>query len=524
MNKEFLANIIYGALIIWLLFSLYYIFRLWRKKHTKSYNSYLYNSIPSVFTTIGILGTFGGIYLGLRNFDVNDIDNSIPMLLEGMKLAFLTSIIGIILSLVFRVIGQLVLRTVELKEPPKQTDEVSALSEILEILKLTKTETSNNFDTLNASLIGETETSLSTQLIKLRNQTTDNQKEQEKQSELLEKIQTSLIGNEEVSLLTQLEKLRSQLTDNHKEQKEHKKVLQTINETLGSENDESIVSQIKSFKSDQNDNNKTLENKFDEFGEILKKNNTEALVEVMKSATETFNAQMTELIQKLVQENFKELNNSVQTLNTWQQENKEMISSLTEQFKVVSNDFSIASTSIKEITENTTKLTDDNSHLSALIQELQKVLIDDTKFENIITKLDSTIETVKTNTETFDETTNKLNDWIANEHNFKQSIDILIGRLQEIEKIKDINGEFWSNTKEQMEEGISVISSASKELRNNLDGIAEEFTEQLNQTLTSLDELIQRFMAKSIENRSIRQSKPVKKASRKYSSDDDLPF
>ena len=53
------------------------------------------------------------------------------MLLEGMKLAFLTSIVGIILSLIFRVIGQLVLRTVELKEPPKQTDEVSALSEIL---------------------------------------------------------------------------------------------------------------------------------------------------------------------------------------------------------------------------------------------------------------------------------------------------------------------------------------------------------------------------------------------------------
>jgi hypothetical protein len=497
MNKEFLANIIYGALIIWLLFSVYYIFRLWKKKNTKSYNSYLYNSIPSVFTTIGILGTFGGIYLGLRNFDVKNIDNSIPMLLEGMKLAFLTSIVGIILSLIFRVIGQLVLRTVELKEPPKQTDEVSALSEILEVLKLTKSETKNSFDTLNASLTGETEISLSTQLIKLRNQTTDNQKEQEKQSELLGKIQTSLIGNEEVSLLTQLEKLRSQLTDNYKEQKEHKKVLQTINETLGSENEESIVSQIKSFKSDQNNNNKNLESKFDEFGEILKKNNTEALVEVMKSATESFNAQMTELIQKLVQENFKELNSSVQSLNTWQQENKEMISSLTEQFKVVSNDFSVASLAIKEITENTNKLTKDNSYLSKIIEELQKVLIDDTKFQEITSKLESTIDTVKTNTETFDETTNKLNEWIGKEHNFKQSIDILISRLEEIEKIKDINGEFWKNTKTQMEEGVTIISSSSKELRNNLDNISEEFTEQLNQTLTSLDELIQRLIAQA---------------------------
>lgn len=494
MNKEFLANIVYGALIIWLLFSLYYIIRLWYRKSTKSYNEYLYNSIPSVFTTIGILGTFGGIYLGLRNFDVNNIDNSIPMLLEGMKLAFLTSIVGIILSLIFRVFGQLILRTVELQEPPKQTDELSTLSEILGVLKSTKTETKSNFDKLNTSLIGETETSISTQLVKLRNQTTDNQKEQEKQNTLLEKIQASLIGNEETSLLTQLEKVRNQLTDNYKEQKEHKDVLTAINETLGSKKDNSILSQIKILKTDQNENNKALESKFDEFGEILKKNNTEALVEVMKSATETFNAQMTELIQKLVQENFAELNNSVQSLNDWQKDNKEMISSLTEQFKSVSKDFEIASVSIKEITENTTKLTEDNSQLSKLIEELQKVLIDDTKFQEIVTKLESSIDTIKTNTETFDETTNKLNDWIGKEHSFKQSVDILISRLKEIEDIKDINGEFWSNTKTQMEEGVSIISNSSLELRNNLDNISEEFTEQLNQTLTSLDELIQRLI------------------------------
>ena len=203
---------------------------------------------------------------------------------------------------------------------------------------------------------------------------------------------------------------------------------------------------------------------------------------------------MTELIQRLVQENFTELNNSVQSLNDWQKENKEMISSLTEQFKSVSKDFEIASVSIKEITANTTKLTEDNSQLSKLIEELQKVLVDDTKFQEIVTKLESSIDTIKTNTETFDETTNKLNDWIGKEHSFKQSVDILISRLKEIEDIKDINGEFWKNTKTQMEEGVSIISNSSLELRNNLDNISEEFTGQLNQTLTSLDELIQRLI------------------------------
>jgi len=203
---------------------------------------------------------------------------------------------------------------------------------------------------------------------------------------------------------------------------------------------------------------------------------------------------MTELIQRLVQENFAELNNSVQSLNDWQKENKEMISSLTEQFKSVSKDFEIASVSIKEITENTTKLTEDNSQLSKLIGELQKVLIDDTKFQEIVTKLESTIETIKTNTDTFDETTNKLNDWIDKEHNFKQSIDILINRLKEIEDIKAVSGEFWDKTRTQMNEGVSIISNSTTELRNNLDNISEEFTGQLKQTLESLDELIQRLI------------------------------
>ena len=49
-----------------------------------------------------------------------------------------------------------------------------------------------------------------------------------------------------------------------------------------------------------NKNNELIREKFDEFSELLAKSNTEALVEVMKQATEEFNAQMSELINKLV--------------------------------------------------------------------------------------------------------------------------------------------------------------------------------------------------------------------------------
>ena len=64
-----------------------------------------YNSnIPGTLTGLGILGTFLGLSMGLATFngrDVLAISDSMGPLLEGMKVAFHTSIYGIFLSIVF---------------------------------------------------------------------------------------------------------------------------------------------------------------------------------------------------------------------------------------------------------------------------------------------------------------------------------------------------------------------------------------------------------------------------------------
>lgn len=116
--------VIYGLLAIWTIFSIYYIIRVWTLKDSNRVIPYVYDSIPTVFTTLGILGTFVGIYFGLRQFDVENITVSIPTLLEGLKTAFTTSIWGISLSLIFGKTSQIVLRAVDLKAPPKPTDEL----------------------------------------------------------------------------------------------------------------------------------------------------------------------------------------------------------------------------------------------------------------------------------------------------------------------------------------------------------------------------------------------------------------
>ena len=448
-------RIIYGIIIFWAIFSVFSIVTVWKGKNKLwPYITPFYDMIPNVFITLGVLGTFVGIFLGLQDFDVDNITESIPTLLEGLKIAFATSIIGIFLSLLFSFFIQNVRPSAESDSHSKPMDELTALQQINATLVESRKESDTNLQTLNKSLIGETDDSISTQLVKIINQFADLEKKQDKQNNTMLKVQQALGEDRETSLLTQIRKFREEQIDAAKETK------------------------------------KLLSEKFDEFSKLLAKNNTEALVEVMKSATEEFNKQMSTLIDKLVKENFKELNTSVQRMNDWQQENKKMITQLTDQFKTVSGEFQITSGAIKEITDNTNKLTNDNSHLKKLIEALQKVMIDDTKYQEIVNKLISAVDTLEGNTNAFDRTTRDLNNWVKNQMNFRHSVDTLLARLEGIGKIKDINEVFWKNTEKQLNEGVNMIARANKSLSNDIEEIDQVFYDRLNKTLQNLDGLI----------------------------------
>lgn len=59
-------------------------------------------AIPSLLTSGGVLCTFLGIALGLLNFDTEDLNNSISILLSGLTLAFWSSIVGMMFSMMFK--------------------------------------------------------------------------------------------------------------------------------------------------------------------------------------------------------------------------------------------------------------------------------------------------------------------------------------------------------------------------------------------------------------------------------------
>ena len=75
------------------------ILRLAKKRTNK-----LISLLPNIVVSFGILGTFVGVYLGLLEFDVSNINDSIPKILEGLKTAFSTSIAGLVASIILKFI------------------------------------------------------------------------------------------------------------------------------------------------------------------------------------------------------------------------------------------------------------------------------------------------------------------------------------------------------------------------------------------------------------------------------------
>lgn len=95
LSPSSITNLFIAIMIIGFIFGLY-------SYHQKEHPNYV-NSAPSILTSIGILGTFAGIVIGLIGFDTADIDKSIPILLEGLKVAFISSLVGVFLSIGFKV-------------------------------------------------------------------------------------------------------------------------------------------------------------------------------------------------------------------------------------------------------------------------------------------------------------------------------------------------------------------------------------------------------------------------------------
>lgn len=499
--------------------------------------------IPSFVSTLGVLGTFLGITFSLLDFNSMNLEASIPNLLDGLKTAFFTSLAGMI--------GSLVLTRVVSSYYDQQDEGVSDINLAAgEIVKAVKAMSETNQETLrelkqqaivqanNQSAfyvtcgnvlnvmkdsINASENNIQSLVLQVQTQTTNLSEIKERTKSLILQIQDQanslseikeytngvlrVVGTIELHEREQADSLEvvqnsinataphiSKMASDMGEMVETTSAIANIEEEVSVEVKklgDKLHTEVLEIEDKMKETNKLLEEKFNEFSELLKKSNTEALVEVMKKVTQEFQKQMNALINKLIQENFDQLNKSVEKLNIWQQENKEMISSLTKQYKQMADNFDGTSVVLQKVGTDTRALVSDGGKLDQLVKSLSQVLIEDKKFVEVTKKLSETVDLTKNNMEQFDESTKSLNEWVRKQRNFVDGVQMLIQKLDELNKIRNYNEEFWKDTKKKLEEGVGFISKGSQDLNRQLTNLDQQFYARLSATLAELDTCIQ---------------------------------
>ena len=124
--------------------------------------------LSSIVIGMGLLGTFCGIMYGLWYFSVDQIEFSIPMLVNGIKTALLTSIAGMFSSLLLKLLPSFY----GIKEKVKQEDITdiqlfellsniekntkTTSPELIQTLKQSYEQLENNYRALNDTLLKQT--------------------------------------------------------------------------------------------------------------------------------------------------------------------------------------------------------------------------------------------------------------------------------------------------------------------------------------------------------------------------------
>ena len=259
---EILVTIVFGILVVYIVFNF-----IKGKQYSKE------SSLGNIASTIGVLGTFVGISIGLWKFNPNDIASSVPLLLSGMKIAFATSIIGMAAAIFMKYIAL------------KNEDEEN-IDDIMELFNTMISESRNVNNTLienqkhSESVLNkvsevwathqrELTVELKNEILNLNNNTIS------KQEELIEEFKKlgecfTLLNSGVNNLLTWQENYKETIENTTKELETVLEVINSAdkslenianNSTLIKENNENLSDVLKDIKETQNtiiDSNKSI--------------------------------------------------------------------------------------------------------------------------------------------------------------------------------------------------------------------------------------------------------------------------
>lgn len=275
---------------------------------------------PTLLTSMGILGTFFGIVVGLLDFNTNDIDGSIEGLLAGLTTAFITSLWGTGLSILYR--GVAVPMLTPQMGIAEQPEDVTA-SHLLIVLQ--------------------------------------------QQQDSLEQLRKTLGADSESSLIGQVKLLRSDMNDNSKRMQQ---LLEPVVTSLNAIQKD-VTEQRESFKAFE----ERLWIKLQDFADMLSKSATEQVINALNEVIKSFNDNLLEQFG----DNFKQLNEAVKALVIWQENYKVQIADMVEQYRLGVQAIGSTERSVAEISAESKAIPEAMANLKQVIELNQGEL---SKLEN----------------------------------------------------------------------------------------------------------------------------------------------
>ncbi len=483
----------------------------------KSQNNFVKNT-PSFMTSIGIFGTFFGIVIALLGFDgIDNIKEQIDVIISGMQTAFITSVLGLFLSILTKF---LLIFTKE-----KDSDEFDA-EELIDSFRWqthNSGEISEKMDKLITAIGSDGENSMIGQIRLLRSDISDNHK-----SLKLSMADQNTTSNE---ILSQLQDLKTSIEQNHEIISDYTQKSLYINKNIGLF--------IKQSYQEKQQFEEKLWQEMNKVTETLSKSATEVIIRALKDVIADFNKNLTEQFG----ENFKELNTAVSDLVTWQENYKEQIYQMTEQYKLGITAIGSTQMAVDNIEKSTSSIPSHMDKLNQMITTGQGQLdelgdhldafakIKD-KAVNALPEIQGHINTVLTNMEQGSENiktviNNTANDFNQKTQNTLSKIDdttqVVANRSGQIDNhLNDVINNLekglntWqtgfektlNNLQTEFQKSVLTMTSESKELvRTQMNELGkhirenQESTQQdINQILKDTQENMGNTQTKAIEN------------------------
>ena len=323
------------------------------------------NTASSILTFFGVLGTFLGIYDGLQEFNPTELQGSIEVLLDSLKLAFGTSIVGIATAILLKALISPVMQRIQ-----KRSSEVADQKTIYKPLADALIDALESIETQQEHPLTEKIGKL-TEAIENENGTTKGFLKE--LVENLTKAQNDV--SKKLKALTDTVADKNDLIVNTQKNEaiETRKTLTDMQSELTDRQNKTFI-QLKTLTKTISFEHNQLRKEFENFSKNVAESITElATKELIASLTkviENFNT----VISTQFGDNFKQLNEAVEKILEWQKRYGHDMDKLANQFQVAAESIEKSRDSLENISESSNKIAVRSKSIVDCTEKLDPIL------------------------------------------------------------------------------------------------------------------------------------------------------